>query len=373
MARILYVATSDIHLHVFHRPYLRWLHEAGHEVDIAVERCAAYVFEGIGEYYALAFPRHLASREHWATLRRLRGIIRNGRYDLVHCHTPLPSALVRLAAHGQRRHGLKVLYTAHGFHFFRGAPWYYWATIFPAEYFLSRRTDGIVTINQDDCRYARDWLKCRRTYWIPGIGVDTVRFRPVSEVRKAELRHALGFTAEDFLLVYVSEFIRRKNHAFLLNAARALLERVPNARMVFLGAGELWAATRHGIEKMNLGNRVFCPGFREDVERFAAIADVGISSSRQEGLGLGLLEHMACGVPVVATEGRGHRELVEDGVSGFLFAQGDTGQFVDRVARLHKDTALRASMGAKSIARAQDFAVERSLAAMQRVYGEFLD
>lgn len=373
MARILYVATSDIHLHVFHRPYLRWLLEAGHEVDIAVEKRAEYAFEGIGEYHALAFPRHVASRQHWVTLRRLRAIIQNGRYDLVHCHTPLPSALARLAAGGQRRRGLKVLYTAHGFHFYRGAPWYSWATIFPVEYLLSRRTDGIVTINRDDYRYAQGWLKCPGNYLIPGIGIETVRFQPVPEERKAELRRALGFAAEDFLLVYIAELTKGKNHAFLVKAAPALLQRVPNARMVFLGAGELWTATRDRIEQMGLAHRVLCPGFREDVERFAAIADVGISSSDREGLGMGLAQQMACWVPVVATENRGHRELVEHGVSGFLFPQGDTRQFVDRVARLYEDPVLRASMSDASLARAQDFAIERSLAAMKRIYREFLD
>ena len=372
VSRILYVATSDIHLKTFHVPYLEWLAAEGHTVDIAAERRGGLSFACVHRAYWLPFPRTLAPVQLYRTFRQLRKIVESGHYDLVHCHTPIPSALTRLAGRGTRKRGGAILYTAHGFHFFRGAPWYYWLGAFPVECWLSRHADGIVTINREDYRYAQELLRCPRSYRIPGIGVDTHRFQPVSKARRAELRHEFGFADDDFLLLYIAEFIPRKNHAFIVKAARDLFDRVPTAKLVFLGTGRLWADTRVAVARMGLSERILFPGFRWDVECFAAMSDVAISSSRQEGLGFGLAEPMACGVPVVATMDRGHRELVEEGITGFLYPQHDAARFVDRVAQLYEDPALRASMSRNSLAKAQEFRIEVSLAAMANVYRDLL-
>lgn len=372
MARILYIATSDIHLKTFHLPYLKWLHDAGHEIDIVAEQRSLYSFEHVQTYYRVDFPRKITVLRLWHTFKKLKQIISARRYDLIHCHTPIPSALIRLAAMSQRKDGLKVLYTAHGFHFYRGAPWSYWLTYFPVEYWLSKQTDGIVTINQEDFAFASSWLRSGKNYLIPGIGVDTKRFRPVPSERRREIRARKGFLEEDFLILYTAEFIVRKDHAFVLDAAEQLLTEIPNAKILFLGTGVLIYKIQSEIQHRGLNEQVLCLGFREDVENYAAIADIGISSSRHEGLGLGLLEQMACGVPVVASMTSGHRELIDDGINGLLYKQGDCEGFCQRVIELSGNMDLRKSLGRAALAKAEKFSVDQSLSAMKKIYNELL-
>ena len=136
MSRILYVATSDIHIKTFHVPHIQWLKSQGHRVDLAIENRGGHSFDCVDDVHYLSFPRKLVSRSHPGTLRRLREIVETGEYQLVHCHTPIPSALTRLAARRWRRQGGKVLYTAHGFHFYRGGPIARWLTYYPVEWLL---------------------------------------------------------------------------------------------------------------------------------------------------------------------------------------------------------------------------------------------
>jgi len=372
VARILYVATSDIHLKTFHLPYLKWLHDVGHEVDIVAEKRSSYSFEHIETYYHVDFPRKITALRLWRTFKRLKQIVSARHYDLIHCHTPIPSVLIRLAAMSQRPDGLKVLYTAHGFHFYRGAPWSYWLTYFPVEYWLSKRTDGIVTINQEDFAFASSWLRSEKNYLIPSIGVDTNRFRPASTERRREIRESKGFNEDDLLILYIAEFVAGKNHVFVLDAANQLLTNVPNAKIIFLGTGALWHEIRSEVQRRGLNRQVLCLGFSEDVENYAAIADIGISSSRREGFGLGLVEQMACGVPVVASMVRGHREFIDDGNNGFLYTQGDCEGFCRRVIELSVNKDLRKAMGRAALTKSEKFSVDQSLAAMQKIYNELL-
>ena len=371
MARVLYVATSDIHLNTFHRPYLEWLAAQGHSIDIAVENRSDHRFDSVSRSFSVTFPRTVWTWKHLIALRELRRIIDAGRYDLLHCHTPIPSALTRFAARRFRQRGGKVLYTAHGFHFHRGGPVRNWLTYFPVEYLLASNTDGVVTINREDLLHARR-MPFNRSYLIPGVGVDNARFRPVSLAERTRIRRSLGLDGDAFILFYVAEFIPRKNHKFIVSTGQLLQARIPNLRILFVGTGRLFGAVQKQIARQNLDGLIECLGFREDVPRLAAIADVGISSSRREGLGLGVAEQMMCAVPVVVSSDKGHAELVEHGVNGFLYPQGDANKFVDYIDRLYTGEDLRAVMGRAAQLKAEQFSVEHSLAAMARIYNELL-
>lgn len=373
MSRILYVATSDIHLKTFHVPYLEWLSGEGHTVDIAAENRGGLSFPCVKHAHWLRFPRALASFEHVGALRRLRDIIEDGDYDLVHCHTPIPSALTRIAARDWRKRGGKVLYTAHGFHFYRGGPWLNWLTYYPAEWLLSAMTDAIITINREDYSYVKGKMRHKRSYLIPGIGVQADRFQALGEDQKRKARRQLGYCDDDFLLLYIAEFIPRKNHRFLLGAVEELVKAIPNLRFLFAGTGTLLESVQAEVVRRGLVAHVHFLGFRSDVEKYAAIADVGVSTSKHEGLGLGLLEQMFCGVPVVASEDKGHREFVEDGVTGFLCRQRDRSAFVEAIGRLYRDRGLRQQMGELAMQKAKLFSLDFSLAKMKEVYRDYLN
>ena len=368
MSRILYVATSDIHLKTFHVPYLEWLAGEGHRVDIAAERRAGLSFDCVHRAYWLPFPRSLASSQHFPILRRLREIIDSGDYDLVHCHTPIPSALTRLAARNWRQRGGKVLYTAHGFHFYRGGPWINWLTYYPAEWLLSGMTDAIITINREDYSYVKGRMRHKHSYLIPGIGVQTDRFRALAEHQKHEARRQLGYADDDFLMLYIAEFIPRKNHRFLIGAIGELVKTIPNLRCLLAGTGALLESVQAEVERRGLTANVRFLGFRADLERVAALADIGVSTSKHEGLGMGLLEQMVCGVPVVASDDKGHREFVEDGLTGFLYPKGDQKVFSEAIARLYHNQTLRGNMGKLAMRKAQHFAIQYPLESMKVIY-----
>ncbi len=372
MKSILYIATSDIHLRTFHVPYLEWLVSQGHTVDLAYEDRGGISFGMARHVHRLDCPRRLhPGRLHRAYLD-LKRIIDTGDYDILHCHTPIPSALTRLAARKWRKQGGKVLYTSHGFHFYKGGPIASWLLYYPTEMLLSSLTDCIITINAEDMACTRQPLWGAESAHIPGIGIQPRGFAPVDATDRDALRRHLGFGESDFILLYIAEFIARKNHRFIIEATTELCAAMPDLKIVFLGRGVLMDQCRALAEALGVQGHVQFMGFRTDVAHFAQIADVAISASRHEGLGIALLEQMMCAVPVVASEDRGHREFVDEGRTGFLFAQGNRQEFVTKVKALHDHPALRARMGAAAQEKAEEFTLAQSMHEMKQIYARFL-
>lgn len=367
--RVLYVAVSQGHLAVFHRPYLRWLRERGYVVDIAAGASPGFAVPEADHVHEIAFARSPFSRRNWQAFRSLRQLIRDNRYTLVHCHTPVASALTRLAARFSKDRPF-VMYTAHGFHFYPAAPLRNWLIWFPLEWALTRLTDVLVTINRWDYDAARRRLRARAARLIPGIGVDLQRFVPWSEALRTAKRDELGIPGEAFVILYIAEFIPRKNHAFLIRALDRIRTQVPTVRLMLAGDGPLQDEVRAECVRRGLADRVDLLGFRRDIPDLANAAHLAVSSSRHEGLPIGLAEVMACGVPIVVSEDRGHRELVVEGTTGHIFAQDDEECFVQHVVSLAKNPTRRKAMGSAAREHVQRFSLEAALPAMVQIYEE---
>lgn len=372
MTKLLYIATSDVHLATFHKPYLKWLGDNGVQVDIVVENRGNIEFDGVTNTFYLDFPRSFTKKELLVSYRKLKNIIDNGNYTIVHCHTPIPSMLARLAARNARSKGTKVLYTAHGFHFYKGAPISRWLFYYTAEYALSKFTDAIITINKEDFDYVNSKMLHKDSYHIKGIGVDSSRFKPLDKEEKKNKRIELGLDSDKFILLYVAEFISRKNHEFIIRAVQSLQKTIPNLQVLFAGKGELLDRMKALTKELKVENAIQFLGFRKDVHLLSAIADVGISASKHEGLGLGLTEEMFCKVPIIASYDRGHKEMVIQGVNGFMFQQGNLEEFIEYVNLLYQDENLRLKMGEAAYIKAQEFEIKNSLNAMTDVYNKYL-
>jgi glycosyltransferase EpsD len=372
MKKILYIATSDIHLSTFHRPYIKWLSENGCEVDIAVENRNNNTFEGVTKTFYLDFPRKLITKGLFKSYRDLTKIIDTNNYDLVHCHTPIPSMLARIAARKARNKGTKVLYTAHGFHFFKGAPLSRWMIYYTAEYLLSKFTDGIITINKEDFDYVNGKMLQKDSWYIPGIGVNSKRFTPVTDIEKKVILQEYGYTDTDFIVLYIAEFIPRKNHEFIIRSIKKNQNRMPNIKILFAGKGILFEEMNALSKTLGLSNTINFLGFRNDVEKLCAIADLGISASKHEGLGLGLVEQMMCKVPVLATIDRGHKELVINDFNGYLFEQNNSDEFLKYLSMFYENDKKRLEMGKNAFIKAQEFEITNSLSAMKKIYNYYL-
>jgi glycosyltransferase EpsD len=280
--------------------------------------------------------------------------------------------LTRLAARKTRKNGTKVLYTVHGFHFFKGARLINWLLYYPVEYLLSSFTDVIITMNKEDFNYVNGKMYHKESFLVPGVGVDSKVFYPFNENKILEERKKLGLNPDHFILLYVAEFIHRKNHKMIIDSIPVLKTRIPDIKILFAGKGLLLEKMKISVAEKGIDEHIIFLGFRNDINILSAISDVGISASRQEGLPVGLLQEMFCAKPVVAPYERGHNELIINKVNGFLFNQEDNQGFTECIFKLYSDKSLRAQMGMKSLERAQLFSVVNSLETMASIYRRYL-
>lgn len=369
--KVLFVASIPMHFHAFHRPYMKWFHDHGYEVHVACN--GDFSDDSVSKSWVVPFQRSPWSLTHFSSCAKLRRIVEENEYSLVTCHTPMAGVLARLACLGARKRGTKILYTAHGFHFFKGSGVASWLLYYPVELLLSRVTDGIVCINDEDFNLIRRKGSRRAAYYkIPGIGVDPSRFHPVTASERQEIRASFGLNDDDFVVVYAAEFIERKNHRLIIDAVRMLAPDVTRLRVLFAGRGRLLERTQAFVQRIGLGEHVRFLGFVTDVQRCYLAADLVVSSSRQEGLGLNLVEAMMCGAPVVATVDRGHCTIIDNNVNGILVPQNDGAAFANAIRALYADVSKRNALAQAAVKKASTFEIAHALSAMERVYMEHI-
>lgn len=204
---------------------------------------------------------------------------------------------------------------------------------------------------------------------IDGVGVNLERFHPVSEKEKSDLRREIGFSEKDFIITVVAELNKNKNQIMLVRAVPRLLEKIQNLKILLIGK-ETSPDVRGFVEKENLGGTVKFLGYRRDVDRLTMISDIAFSASLREGLPVNIIEAMACALPVVASDNRGHRSLIKDKETGFIFSPKSEKEMADAIVLLYKNPALRAEMGKRSVLEARKYSVNIAVEKMAQIYGE---
>jgi glycosyltransferase EpsD len=371
MKKILYTATSDVHLRTFHFPYLKWFIDEGYEVHVACENRGNIDLSFCNYVHYLPFKRSPLHLDNFKAFSSLKKIINDNSFDLIHCHTPAVSVVTRLAAISARKKGSKIMYTAHGYHFFKGSPIKLWLLYYPLEKLLSRWTDAIVLINEEDYLLTQKRFLNKNSFYIKGIGIDILRFPETSYEILSRKRELLNVTEDDFLLLYIAEFIPRKNHEFLIRLCKKLIESIPYAKFVFAGTGVLLEKMKTLAEDLEVSNHIRFLGWRNDISDLIQLADIGISSSKQEGLGLGLAEEMHFELPIVATLDRGHKEMIIHGVNGFMFDHGDAKSFIKYIKLLFQDKSKYVEFKRAAKQKSKEFLIENSLLSMQKIYNYY--
>jgi len=258
------------------------------------------------------------------------------------------------------------LYTAHGFHFFTGAPLRNWLLFYPVEKELSRETDLLLTINREDYTRAKRF-HARRTVLVPGVGVDTQRFAAAHD--RAATRAALGLSPDAPVVITVGEHIPRKNHETCLRVLSAL----PDATLLFCGTGQEESHLRALAMELGVAERVRFLGFRTDVPALLAASDVFLFPSLQEGLPVSLMEAMATGLPCVVSRVRGNADLIREGEGGYLLAPRDAAGMAEVLASLLRSPIARQRMGAVNREAVAPYALAPALACITALYREELD
>lgn len=345
MPRVLYVATVvKTHIMEFHIPYLKMLKEMGWETAVAArndyENPADCIIPYCDTYFDVPFERNPFKPGNIKAYKQLKKIIDEGQYDIIHCHTPVGALLTRLAAQDVRKKGSKVFYTAHGFHFYKGAPLINWLAYYPVEKWLARKTDVLITINKEDYNRAKNF-KAGKVVYVPGVGIDINKFSKRIG-NKNEKRAELSLQDTDFVLLSVGELIARKNHTVVLEALAELKKagKLNNIQYLICGRGMLEAELKEKAVSLGISDHVHFLGYRNDVSEICNAADLFVFMSLQEGLPVALMEALACGLPVICSDIRGNTDLVESGKNGEIV--GNTAIAVaDAVERLRKDSVIR--------------------------------
>lgn len=321
MKKILYVATVvKTHIMEFHIPMLKALQDGGWNTSVVArndyvnpEECN---IPYCNNYYNVEFSRNPFGSQNVRAYKELKELIENNEYDVVHCHTPVGGVLTRLAARNARKRGTKVVYTAHGFHFYKGGSRISWLVYYPIEKICAKFTDLLITINQEDYALAKRKMHAKRVEYIPGVGIDVDKFANY-KVDIYEKRKKFGIPETAIVLLSVGELNANKNHESVIKAVSKLEDK--NIHYVIAGDGELNEYLRNLVNELNLSENVHLIGYRKDVPELYKMADYFIHPSIREGLPVALMEAMASGLKCIATRNRGSEDLKETVDSLYLY------------------------------------------------------
>ena len=371
--KVLFVATVESHLLNFHIPYMKLLQEKGYEVHVATKLGnRQQEFDEIGVIkHNVDFSRSPYSPKVFKSLQQMEELLKKIRFSLVHVHTPVAAFITRLAC--QRTNTHPVLYTAHGFHFYKGAPLKNWLLYYNMEKLAAHWTDGLITINEEDYKAAQKFKlrKNGKMFFVPGVGVDVVSLEQrIASIDRSEKRKELGLSADAAVIITVGELNANKNHIQVLEALSKLNK--TNFHYLIVGNGEDEQKLQKAVNELLLRDKVSFLGFRRDVPELLTASDVFILTSRREGLPKAVMEAMAVGLPIIATDVRGNRDLVKSGENGYLVPLDDVEQTAIAIERLIDSEDLRRSMGEKSKELVKQYDLKNIIPQMEEIYDLFL-
>ncbi len=363
--KILYITTIGTTMNFF-KAFIRQLLDDGHTVDIATNEKDSKVSACYREWgctvYQIDTSRSPFDMGNVKAIRQIRQLAAKGKYDIVHCHTPIAAMCTRLACRKVRKTGTKVIYTAHGFHFYKGAPLKNWLMYYPAEKICAHFTDVLITINKEDYALAQQKMKAKRVAYVPGVGIDLSKFGQAT-VDKATKRKELGVPPDATLLLSVGELNTNKNHETVIRAISDL-----DVYYMIAGEGDLKGHLQSVINELGLTERVKLLGYRIDMTDLYRAADICVFPSFREGLGMAAIEGMACGLPLVAADNRGTRDYCCHGVNGLVCEPSDISAFADAIKCLSADSCLRLKMAEANTEAVKRFDVIQVNKQMDRLY-----
>lgn len=314
----------------------------------------------------IEFERNAFSYKNLNAYKKVKDLITNEEFDLIHCHSPIGGVITRLAARKAREKGTKVIYTAHGFHFYKGSPLMNWVIYYPLEKVLSRFTDTIITINKEDYEL-KDKLKANNIVYIPGIGVDTKKIKKINS-DKYFLRNELGIPIDAVMLVSIGELNKNKNHINIIKS----LTKIENSNIYYVicGQGELNSSLNELAESLDVKEKVKILGFRNDVIAILKVADIFCFPSFREGLPVSLMEAMASNLPCIVTNIRGNIDLIVENKGGFFIDPIEIDDTVEALKELIDNPSLRKEMGLFNYEFVEKFSQENVTHLMKKVYEE---
>ncbi|MEK4424093.1 glycosyltransferase family 4 protein [Solibacillus sp. FSL K6-1523] len=368
--KIIFIASVYRHLASFHIPYIQYFQSQGYEVWVAGtgsedrEKLQQLNVKCVD----IPFSRSPLSSQNILAFRALKRLFREEYFDLVHVHTPI-AALLSRAAFRNVKHG-KIVYTAHGFHFFGGAPKQNWLIYYTAEKIAAKWTDHLITINDEDFKNAQKLLPMDKVSYVHGVGVEFA-MEDLTQLEKVEMRAQLGLPDDAVTISYIAEFNHNKNHQFLLRNWRQLKKANPNLELLLIGTGEIEYELQDFVAKEQLVGIHFL-GYRHDVLKLLQISDIVTLLSHREGLPKSIMEAMAANIPCVVTNTRGLRDLIRTNENGFVVNHKDDQALMTAFTKLAQSEQLREQMGKRAKQLVEPFVLDKVLLEYVTIYKKLL-
>lgn len=370
--KILYVTTISRTMNFFGK-FIEKLINDNHEVEIACNDTVAEIpelYRKLGcKTYSISTSRSPFSKGNVTAIRQLKKIVEENHYDIVHCHTPIAAFCTRVACRKVRKKGTKVFYTAHGFHFYKGAPKKNWLMYYPLEKICAGFTDVLITINKEDYATAQKKIPADRVCYVPGVGIDLDKFNGIV-VDRAAKRQELGIPENALLFLMIGELNANKNHRTAINALKQLGRE--DVYCVIAGRGGLQEELQRLIDDLHMSRQIQLLGFRRDIGELCKTADVFLFPSYREGLPVSVMESMACGLPVVCSRIRGNVDLIDEiepgkTGGGTMFDPHSIESCRQAVEKLLESDLEQA--GNYNLNKIKDFEVGRVIGLVEELYG----
>lgn len=365
----------------FNMAIIRLLKDKGYEVEVACNfmagsTCTKEYIDLLKKeladmdvsFYQIDFNRNpFCLNKTLKAYKQVKDLFKKNHYDVMHCHSPIGGMIGRLVARKYRKTGTTVIYTAHGFHFYKGAPKLNWMVYYPIEKFCSRFTDKLITINHEDFNLAKTKFHAKEVHYVPGVGIDLTRFEDV-EVDRVAKRYEINVPEDAFLLLSVGELNENKNHQVIIRSI-AELKDINDVHYAIVGIGENKGFLSNLAQELGVSERLHLLGYRKDVAELNHISDAFCFPSYREGLGLGAIEAMACGSPIITSNVHGINDYSIDGVTGYKRSPNDVAGFADAILKLYSDKNMCVQFGEynKVLARKYDVNVILKIM-MKKIY-----
>lgn len=318
-------------------------------------------------YHNIDFNRGIGNiNSNISNYTALLELCQNGKYDFIHTHSPLASVISRLVA---KKLSIPVIYTAHGFQFFKGGRLRDWLLYYPIEWYLSAYTDSLITINNEDFNRAEKRMRAKNVFQIPGVGIDYKKFLKKNNLVRQEIRTNFDISNDEVLILSVGELSNRKNHQVVIKALSLLKDE--KIKFFICGVGDQEKSLNQLIKDNGLEKLVRLLGYREDIDRLMNAADIFIFPSKREGLGLAGIEAMAAGLPILTSNVNGIKEYSKNGITGFMYSPNDITGFSDGIKILANDKNLRETIGVNNSMAAQKFDKSNARKIMEKVYSRY--
>lgn len=339
MKKVLFTANLDSFFIKFLIPQLKYFKDNGYEVHVA-SKSQEIDIPYCDKKFDVCFTRSFRWKDIINSYKKIKEILLENDYELISCHTPFGAAIPRLALSRIEKVHTKVVYTAHGFHFYKGAPLINWLVYYPMEKYLSKYTTSIITINDEDYNFAKKKIKSN-IYKVHGVGISKEKFDiKMTYSQKKELMEELNISDNNFVMIFPGEISNNKNQILLLNTIKILKSKIPNIVLLLPGNDLLNGKLKEYAKENNIDKNVRFLGYRSDIPQLLRVSNIAVSSSKREGLPINIIEAMYVGLPIVATNCRGNRDLIKNGKNGFLIDNYSEEEFADAIYKLYNNRSI---------------------------------